>query len=1425
MLCAATAGALVAAPTPSPRASASSFANEPSYKVAGIDDLHQTPVAPQFDTAADLDLFQQMSMKARATPLPEARRIAKALIEETLRLDGDLYVVAHFASAADRARGVPDRALLLTDALMEAFPDHSRHSFFAGLADAVGGVLNGGAKSPSIVQFLENTWNSESVGDLFKKVGLLLWSRLGPVYFYNTFLAEGNVIDTVSEDARSLDDAFGTFRVGGFTAEHEAPLQLSQLVEQFGKPSTFAELPFVRRLDDAIDDYWQSNRADWPVLARYAFVQQAREARAMGHLTDAQYRSVMQGAAPHVPLEGPISLAALQSAPPEGPVIVRRFDINGYAATDLIRFVAPDGSEVMYVPGGDPAFVTARSERDLRRWAGAQANARDTLDALLSHFSIYDGQDGLYREGVKQGLERLRSEGGQGGKMADHVSAPIVGDVFDDMRKQVEQRLRADAETQASTAWEAWRATINRALIAAQPLGYIPRIAVPIQLITGVVSAAIGIEQSINGRTFEQRKAGAEQVATTIITAVPFGAAFGGMVRGGSPRFRAPQRVNGQIGYPLSPIVPPGWRTTLTNRLYLRRDGLPSRWVASDARRLVEKLPSGAVERADGVFMHGNRRFITLPVWGRGLRTVPIVADSEGYRIRLDDDSAGPLVERKADGTWQIAFNERNYLDGSILAELVSPEITTDPMALNSAAGVLWQWGSSEAALAEAHLANADASSANPLLTLALGHGIIETLARRLRHPSGTSWSAREVALLAPSLARMADTPLALYRPDASFELGVRPDGTAFTRQNVPADALHLQRRKDGYAVLADPRRPGVPGAYTSVFSAMAEMPSFADERRSMTAAQREADFRMQMADAIEARSTRPELQRMHRLWIDPMLPSRRQGQVLKRISRLRHALMDRHEGLTEDQQRWLRRAAEDQGDRAPENIADDPSALIRLLPTVVKAESALLPEGLAHLVVNEPAVIAHGNATADAWIFEGRHYVRLRHLDGQTQVVETSMDGGGYREILRPGDAPDRASGRFVVERDGLWYPETELADGFAPVDPAEYVGLLAAITEKLPQAMRDDLDSIARIVDTVPGPLVRFVRRGLASVDVSADGGLILTVRHSGLGDWMRYFTHVDMQGRPVPSASSHATELGMSVLRQDDKRLVLTVPRSTSPAEARSLSAINWSTYQRLLQAESPVSSFMARGVGDRHVSTLVNTRRLRGMLREDAHIAVVGATPGHVMTLVMPVNAESLSVAGSGPESGRLIADLPADTIIFDEMFRVRAYATDYARQVRERALAWQASGIKMKRFDPAGPEIEESPVTFAERVLSSPVSANLWSPANDPISEVHYVAYMRNRYATHAPVVRAGVDWLQTRAARRDYMSYFAPPFDVFPDGQLPPSHDVQAQRMHDLTDLAVTVEFSAVGAPGAPTSSLGELVSDRPKEPVRAAGG
>jgi hypothetical protein len=487
-----------ASPFPSDASGHSSKPAAPASKNAPASTSDQAVLVP-FATPEDANKYQAVATKVVAVPIPNPHEVARQFIKAKLGVDGDTIVVAHFKDDDARAQGKPDSTQTLTEAVMGGFMGQQNHDKYNATLGLFGGILNGGA-SYSLPGFLSDLFKSDSFGDGARKVGTFLWSRAGPGYVYNTVSAPGNVVDKAKEEFRDVDSAYGLYKNNGkgYSSENSYELKPSEVREKFSASTPHDELPYIQTWKKALDDYWSDNKESFPTAARYNFVQEARAARDNGELTPEQYKLVMKGGAPGVPLKGPVTFEQISKPmPPDPTVTVQRLDINGYQATNILRFKASDGSEVMCIPGNKPMFVPLRHKKDGIDWLTQQAKP-PKREAFLGHFSLYNRMDGAFHSGVETGFDKLVA-----GKWApaylnynDHTGKnDIKEDVFVDMRDRTKDRLSDDAERQTISAWNLTENVINRALPIMGPAG-------------SVGGIATGVDKALNGKNSEDLKQG-----------------------------------------------------------------------------------------------------------------------------------------------------------------------------------------------------------------------------------------------------------------------------------------------------------------------------------------------------------------------------------------------------------------------------------------------------------------------------------------------------------------------------------------------------------------------------------------------------------------------------------------------------------------------------------------------------------------------------------------------------------------------------------------------------------------------------------------------------------------------------------------------------------------------------------------------------
>ena len=72
--------------------------------------------------------------------------------------------------------------------------------------------------------------------------------------------------------------------------------------------------------------------------------------------------------------------------------VVVTLDVDGYTATNILRFIAPRGRQIVYLPGAAVAFTVLETELDMHYWVLQQMNEESMRRAFMAHFSLADRQ-------------------------------------------------------------------------------------------------------------------------------------------------------------------------------------------------------------------------------------------------------------------------------------------------------------------------------------------------------------------------------------------------------------------------------------------------------------------------------------------------------------------------------------------------------------------------------------------------------------------------------------------------------------------------------------------------------------------------------------------------------------------------------------------------------------------------------------------------------------------------------------------------------------------------------------------------------------------------------------------------------------------------------------------------------------------------
>ncbi|WP_341959677.1 membrane-targeted effector domain-containing toxin [Pseudomonas sp. RC10] len=316
-----------------------------------------------------------------------------------------------------------------------------------------------------------------------------------------------------ANDQDAADDlqAMSGFYSGGPEAqaydEHNEIRLLPQDVME-----AFWTLDFKTRFNTQLTAFWQNSAEDFRTLAKANFIAKAIEDHRSAHLTSEQFSSLM--AAVGINLIKPITLSTLRAEGRLGEgVRVAKLDIAGYEASDILRFVEPDGRQFLYVPGEVDAFQVFDTADDLQWWLMTHTNEASNRARFMSHFPLAMHAESDHTTGLNHALDMMFSNWGHGTlkviNLNDHT---VQGDPFTHLRDCTRHRMQADADYALHSNGELRKQMWMGYLKAfGQTFGALAALDWPIALAAvgaGLADVGLNVDQAIHGHTTAERKSG-----------------------------------------------------------------------------------------------------------------------------------------------------------------------------------------------------------------------------------------------------------------------------------------------------------------------------------------------------------------------------------------------------------------------------------------------------------------------------------------------------------------------------------------------------------------------------------------------------------------------------------------------------------------------------------------------------------------------------------------------------------------------------------------------------------------------------------------------------------------------------------------------------------------------------------------------------
>ncbi|AZE70741.1 hypothetical protein C4K00_0482 [Pseudomonas synxantha] len=482
---------------------------------------------PPVETVQNFDSLSKLSTSASVYD-PNAllkKWLQQQVLAATGRLvDPDKVYLHRFsksqgAHSADTSTGwkysgKPEQSMTLTEAVTSNFFSAERYRW-VGRVESAAHFASSNVSPFSLL-------DSSSVSDFFGRLGRLIADRTLPGYIYSKIKDD---VPSAIESWRDLDAVYGIYTDGpdkdSYDARNELPL----------KPSQFLDIvrtgDVQNMLTGNVKKFWTDHRAQWRSAAKGHFVDEARKALNANTLNPAEYALVMGGGAPDLPLNAPTTPEQLQAtAAPGASSQVMRFDINGYHATDILRFVGERGKQILYIPGACPVFEVFQNTAELQRWVVEQGKDPGKSAALAHHFSLSDRQQGIYGSLSVNGVDSALSKLGSGEMKADsnHINvndSRVREDVFTMMARETQARIESDLDTQIKSNSEVYRDDALGVVQSANavfsiPLALLGPIGMGVNALAFTTQVGLETDQAIEGDTYSERKNGFKAAVTDV---------------------------------------------------------------------------------------------------------------------------------------------------------------------------------------------------------------------------------------------------------------------------------------------------------------------------------------------------------------------------------------------------------------------------------------------------------------------------------------------------------------------------------------------------------------------------------------------------------------------------------------------------------------------------------------------------------------------------------------------------------------------------------------------------------------------------------------------------------------------------------------------------------------------------------------------
>ncbi|NNA57123.1 membrane-targeted effector domain-containing toxin [Pseudomonas koreensis] len=309
------------------------------------------------------------------------------------------------------------------------------------------------------------------------------------------------------QDNADLLDVYSGFYTAGpsakrFNETNEVRLHGDEVLKAFW------DINFSALYRERLTAFWQTSAADFRTLAKCNFLIEAVKARDKRQLSDEDFRFITEAVTG--PLTWPVTLNMLQTEH-ACPSTVRAVDIDGHVATNLLRFVAPKGRQIIYLPGESSAFKVLETAVDMHYWVLQRMNTDAERKAFMTHFPLAERQ--TINDNLTDLMNRLVSTWG---KYDHHLingkNLIVDGDAFSWLRDSSKDAMFAEADllltSNGDLREKLWIGYLTAGIKVFGPMAVVGwPVALPV-VGASIASLGLNIDQAVNAKTAQERKAG-----------------------------------------------------------------------------------------------------------------------------------------------------------------------------------------------------------------------------------------------------------------------------------------------------------------------------------------------------------------------------------------------------------------------------------------------------------------------------------------------------------------------------------------------------------------------------------------------------------------------------------------------------------------------------------------------------------------------------------------------------------------------------------------------------------------------------------------------------------------------------------------------------------------------------------------------------